>query len=189
MASGPGGWTPLNAAMVESPFASDGEKPRPWQACELGPSVHESDPITYCFVAPSQASESAMNVWNVPGTEGAVRMMVKGRAVDCVSRYQSAPNVSPRLSGSKKRAGLNTRSVAAWVGNGPVRSRSKSWGVVSFGSNTSRLTMCVVSWLNVRTPLPMKRIESDSAGGGTQNSLRPYPTLSRKVEKGYGNRN
>src|SRR5205085_702547 len=96
-----------------------------------------------------------------------------GLAVDCVSRYQSAPNVSPRLSGSKNRAGLNTRSVGAWVGNGPVRSRSKSWGVVSFGSNTSRLTMCVVSWLNVRTPLPMKRIESDSAGGGTQNSLRP----------------
>src|SRR6266568_1023804 len=170
MASSPGGWTPLNATIVESPFASDGAKPRPWHACELGPSVHESDPITYCFVVPSQASESAMNVSNVPGTEGAVRMMVKGRAVDWLSRYQSAPNVSPRLRGSKNRAGLNTSSVAAWVENGPGKSRSKS--------------LCVVSWLYVRTPLPMNRIESDSAGGGTQNSLRPYPTLSRKVEKG-----
>src|SRR5438876_3212801 len=90
--STPGG-TLLNATIVESPAASDGPNPRPWQSCEVGPKVQESEPMTYVWLGLSQASESVMKVENVLGTDGAVRMMVRSRPEVWLNRYQSAQDV------------------------------------------------------------------------------------------------
>src|SRR6266704_3394160 len=138
--STPGG-TLLNATIVESPAASDGPNPRPWQLCEVGPKVQESGPMTYVWLGLSQASESVMKVENVLGTDGAVRMMVRSRPEVWLNRYQSAPNVWSRFSGSKNSAGLNIRTGARMVpGHGRAASRSKLYGTVSSGSEISRLT-------------------------------------------------